>query len=130
MYIIDINSVDYKKVSEIGKCINYNSFKHFIAFALAKVRISSSVWGGDVPIADYYRKLKLQNLSKKKVIFLQHGIIKDYLPNLIYPNIKLYLFVCGAKPEYEYINKCFNHPSGVVQYTGFARYDSLNDNSK
>lgn len=130
IYIIDSNSADYKRVSEIGECINYNSFKHFLVFALAKVRISSSVWGGDVPIADYYKKLKLQNISKKKVVFLQHGITKDYLPSLMYPYIKIDLFVCGARPEYEYINNYFNHPSGVVKYTGFARFDSLNGDCK
>ena len=37
------------------------------------------------------------------------------------------MFVCGAKPEYEYVKNNFGHKTGVVQYTGLARYDSLHN---
>lgn len=74
-------------------------------------------------------KLVTKNLIKykSKIIFLQHGIIKDYLPQLFYPNIKPDIFICGAKPEYEYILKEFKHPNGVINYTGLARFDNLHD---
>ena len=33
----------------------------------------------------------------------------------------------SAKPEFDYIRDNFGHKKGAVQYTGFARYDSLCD---
>ena len=33
----------------------------------------------------------------------------------------------GREPEFDYITGKFGYPSGVVQYTGFARYDTLHD---
>ena len=125
-YVIKKSSVDAEKIRE-QDLIAFNSFRHFIYFALCKVRISSHALGGDVPYIDYYRKFGFDKRTKKKVIFLQHGIIKDFLPALCYPNIRPDLFVCGAEPEWRYIHDNFNYPEGIVQYTGLARYDSLNE---
>lgn len=125
-FVIDYRSPDYNKIKSIGNCVNYNSFRHFIIFSLAKVRISTHAWGGDLPVADYYKKLNLQKIYKVPFVFLQHGIIKDFLPMLTYPAFKTDIFICGAKTEYDYILKNFNHPKGVVQFTGLARYDNLN----
>ena len=56
---------------------------------------------------------------------MKHGIIKDYLPQHCYgegfPNI----YVCGAKPEFDYVKKNFGYPEGVVRYLGLARFDNL-----
>lgn len=124
-YVIKKSSVDYNKVSELGKTIEFCSFKHFLVFALSKIHISSSVWGGDIPMVDYYKKMKLYDYENKFAVFLQHGIIKDFQPGLMYPKIKPDIFICGAAPEFNYINREFNHPTGVVQYTGLARFDNL-----
>ena len=123
-YVIRGSSADAVKIAPEHR-IEPDSFKHFLIFAICKVRISSHAWGGDIPKADYYAKLGLNKKSRKKFVFLQHGITKDYLPALCYPRIKPSLFVCGAEPEFDYIKSEFHHPEGVVQYTGFARYDSL-----
>ena len=125
-YAIKKSAVDAKRIRQ-QDLLNYNSFKHFVFFALCTVCISSHASGGDIPYVDYYRKFIFSKRSKKKEIFLQHGIIKDYLPSLCYPKIRPNLFVCGAEPEWRYIHDNFNHPEGVVQYTGLARYDSLNE---
>lgn len=123
-YIITKESSDSDRIDDRYQ-IETNSFKHFIVFALCKVRISSNAWGGDIPAADYYRKLGLYKSTKKKVVFLQHGITKDFQPGLCYQKFRPSLFICGAEPEYKYIQEAFGHPKGVVQYTGFARFDSL-----
>lgn len=127
-YIIKKSSADYSKVAEIGEVIEYESFKHYIYYALCRVRISSSVWGGDIPKADYVRQLP--KFFQKKNVFLQHGIIKDFQPGLKYPSIQPNLFVCGAKPEYDYVKAEFAHPKGVVQYTGLARFDNLHQHKE
>lgn len=126
-YVIDCASADYSKVQKLGNVIQYGSFRHFLFYALSAVRISSSAWGGDVPKADYRKKLRKLIPEKKKNVFLQHGIIKDYLPSLMYPNFTPDVFVCGAYPEYEYIRDNFKHDASVVKYLGLARFDNLHE---
>ena len=124
-YVIKSKSPDYKKVAALGNTIETDSFKHFVMYATAKCSISSHAWGGDKPKPDYFKKLQKYIPNKKKSVFLQHGITKDFLPSLTYPAIKPNIFICGAQPEFTYVNSYFGHPSGVVQYTGFARFDNL-----
>lgn len=124
-FVISPESADYEKVSKIGKVVAFGSFRHYVLYAMAKYRISTHAWGGDLPNAGYFKKTGLYKISKKRQIFLQHGITKDYQPGLAYPQIMPDLFICGAKPEYEYVKHHFGHPEGVVQYTGFARFDNL-----
>lgn len=126
-YVISRSSADYARACAAGKVVVTNSWKHFVLFALAKVRISSHAWGGDIPCVEYYQKLGLARLSRKKTVFLQHGITKDHQPGLCHTAIKPDLFICGARPEYDYIRESFGHPEGVVKYTGFARFDRLLD---
>lgn len=123
-YVIRSNSADAKRIERAHR-IESNSFSHYLFFALCRVRLSSHAWGGDVPMVDYYKKFGIYKHTHKKVAFLQHGIIKDFLPGLCYPKIQPDLFVCGALPEWQYIHDCFGHPDGVAQYTGLARYDTL-----
>lgn len=124
-YVIKRKSADYPKVALIGDTLEPNSFRHFVFFGLARVCISSSAWGGDLPQAYYIKKLQKIVPIKKKIVFLQHGIIKDFLPSLTYPYFRPNIFICGAQPEFTYVNSYFGHPSGVVQYTGLARFDNL-----
>ena len=126
-YVIDCSSADYSKVQKLGNVIQYGSFRHFLFYALSAVRISSSAWGGDVPKADYRKKLRKLIPENKKNVFLQHGITKDYLPSLMYPNFTPDVFVCGAYPEYKYIRDNFKHDASVVKYLGLARFDNLHN---
>lgn len=124
-YVIKSKSPDFNKVTDLGSTIETDSFKHFVMFAIAKCTISTHAWGGDKPQPDYFKKLQKYFPIKKKSVFLQHGIIKDFLSSLTYPAIKPNIFICGAQPEFTYVNSCYGHPSGVVQYTGLARFDNL-----
>lgn len=126
-YIIDGKSADTPKVQRIGRWIEYGSLKHYIFYAIAKVRISSSFWGGDLPKADYFNKLKKYIGRNKKFVFLKHGIVKDYLPQHCYGEGYPNIYVCGAKPEYDYIHSYFGYPEGIVKYLGLARFDNLHD---
>ena len=124
-YVIDSKSADFQKVECTGRWIEYGSFKHYCIYALAKVRISSSFWGGDLPHADYFKKLRKYIGRNKKFVFLKHGIIKDYLPQHCYGAGYPDIYVCGAKPEYDYVRSNFGYPDGVVKYLGLVRFDNL-----
>lgn len=124
-YVIKKESPDYKKVASLGRTIETDSFKHFVMYATAKCTISTHAWGGDKPKPDYIKKMQKYIPNKKISVFLQHGVVKDFLPGLTYPSFRPNIFVCGAQPEFAYVNSCYGHPSGVVQFTGLARFDNL-----
>lgn len=123
-YIIDKMSVDYHKVASLGNVIQYKSFLHHLLFAVSTHKISSHIFGYSPDVLCYNKFQKL-GLIRGKIIFLQHGIIKDDMKWMFYPNTVLDLFVCGAKPEYEAIKSRYGYPDGVVKYLGLCRYDAL-----
>lgn len=127
-YIIDKNSADFKKFNKEDRVIQYRSFKHYVYLWVSKYKISTHVLGF-TPDKDRFIKLQKLGLVKGKIIFLQHGITKDYHPAFEFPKLKVNLFICGAYPEYLYIRNNFNHPKGVVKYTGLPRFDYLKDES-
>lgn len=121
-YIIDKKSADYERVKE--DAVQYGSLKNYWVVAKAKRIISSHV-ATCVPYL-VGRPWKYSGLGKK-FYFLQHGVIPNRLTSLFCENAPMRLFVCGAKPEYEYIRDTYGHEENVVQYTGLARYDNLHD---
>ena len=117
-YIIDKKSVDYEKVKD--DAIQYGGLKNYWVVASAQKLISSH-YALMVPFV-VGKVWRLLNLGKK-FYFLQHGIIYNDLIYLHNKKALMKLFVCGAKPEFDYVKKRFGHDEGVVQYTGLARYD-------
>ena len=64
-------------------------------------------------------------IVKGKKIFLQHGIIKDDIAELHYPNANIDLFVCSTVMEYESLIQEYNYPDGIIKRLGLCRYDAL-----
>lgn len=125
-YIIGRGSADYERVAALGKVIPPGSFTHMLAFACAKVCISTHYMGF---APDFYRfsVLRKYGLVPGRVALIQHGIIANDLRELHYPEAKVDLFVCSAVPEYESIVKNYGHPEGVLQRLGLCRYDRLTE---
>ncbi len=122
-YFIDKKSADYDKVKE--DAIQHGSLKSFwLAFTAKK--IVSSHYRTIIPYSIRSEIFAVSGLSKK-YYFLQHGVIKDTIPSLLFKAAPMKLFICGAKPEYDFIVDTYGHPEGVVQYTGLARFDNLHD---
>lgn len=125
-YVIDPASADYEKVRPYGNIVAYRSLRHYLLFIGAAYRISTHIMGFSPDMnlyAFYYQKHSIGG----KLIFLQHGVTNAELPQLYWENTKAALFVCGAKPEYDYVSGHFHYRNGEVKYTGFARYDGLQD---
>lgn len=128
-YIIAKKSPDIHKLDKYKDSVIYHgTLKHYFILAKASHLISTHICGY---VPDMYRFMKLDSrfnlLRGKKKVFLQHGITKDNIRSLYGDLTKLDLFVCGAQPEYNYINENFKYPKGVVKYLGLCRYDALND---
>lgn len=128
-YVIAKDSPDRDHVASIGKVVDYKSLRHYLLFFCAKYLVSSHFMGF-TPNRDFYMYIQ-PKIAKKAVrgknIFLQHGITKDNLLGFYQENTKLDLFICGAKPEYDYIKENWHYKHNEVQYTGFARFDSLSN---
>lgn len=121
-YAIEKNSKQREKIMNYGNILNFNSFKHYI-YALAANKLIGAFLPCGIP--DSMCFYKFTHLVKGKQIFLQHGITKETIPSLFYENTRADLFICGAKPEYEYVQKEFHYPKGNVVCTGFCRFDGL-----
>ena len=123
-YVISKSSPDAPRVKALGNVIRYGSFSHFLALAISDVKISTHIMGY-TPYIDFFVRADRMGLVKGKKIFLQHGIIKDNLTFLYANNVSTDLFVCSAKPEYEYVRDNYGYKDGVVRLLGLCRYDDL-----
>lgn len=119
-YLIKQDSADYAKVA--ANAVSYGSWKNYWVVAKADKIISTHCYTAlPVKSEKLWNILHIQN----RFCFLQHGIIKEYLPYLYGNRTIMQLFCCAAVPEYTFLKEYFMHPEGVVQCTGLARFDSL-----
>lgn len=123
-YVADPSLPDYERVQKLGNTMEYQSWKHYMMCAVAKVRISTHIMGFMPDIEKYYMLDKVHVVPGKNV-FLQHGIIKEDLPWLHYPNVKPNLFICSVPIEAEFVEKTFKYPKGIIKCTGMCRFDAL-----
>ena len=124
-YIIDKSSPDYEKVSRLGPTAAWRSIRHYLMYLAADMLISTHVQPCAPDLMAYYHLRQIGIRPRGKQIFLQHGIIKDEMQWMRYPQMKVDFFTSGAKPEYDYLISEFGYPEGVVQYTGLCRFDNL-----
>lgn len=125
VYAINKTSPDISKVAKIGKTVEYGSLMHWILYLVATKKISSQKAGN--PNAALFYFLEVYEILKDKRVFLQHGVIKDDLTWLHYDVTKMNRFICGAYPEFKYVDEVYGYPKGNVRYTGLCRFDGLHD---
>lgn len=123
-FIIDRNSPDFERVNSLGKVIQPNTFSHMLAFACAKIRISTHYMSCS-PDAYRFAVLNRFGLAGGKNAVIRHGITSNDLKELHYPNARPDLLVCSSVPEYESMKNSYGHPDGVIQKIGLCRYDRL-----
>lgn len=128
-YLINKNSKDYNKVKNVGDIVIWGSKEHFLANLLSPCLISTHLYGYTVNGMAF--KLFIMLFGKKgKMVFLQHGITKDYISFLTYPKTKLDLFITAANKENNFIKMKFGYKENQVVNTGFARFDNLHCNNE
>ena len=129
-YVISLDSADSDKIDE-EDIVNYGSKEHFILFLSAGKLISTHIMGYSPDTSLFWRldKCHLLKLKGKKV-FLQHGIINNFVPSLEKDVTKLDLFITSAKGEYDFIMQNYGYDDKILKCTGMARYDKLVNNKK
>ncbi len=125
VYAIAHNSADIDKVRAIGRIVEFGSLKHWILYFASTKKLSSQKAGN--PNAAIFYFLEVYGVIKNNRIFLQHGITINNAKWLYYNVTKMKRFICGARPEYDYVNELFGYPAENVVYTGFPRFDGLHD---
>lgn len=123
-YAINKSSPDFSKIESLGNYIDFSSLKHYVYYWAAKYNISSHIGTGE-PSDRVCLNFEKIGIIKNKKVFLQHGVIKDILPFALYKNCKVDLFICGAKPEYDYVVKEYGYKYDSVKYLGLCRFDNL-----
>ena len=126
-YAIDKKSKDRSKIDYLGNVIEFGSLKHYRIYFKASRHISTHI-NGYMPNekADFILNKYLKVNAKK--VFLQHGVIKDFMPQCCKDKTGLDLFVCGAYPEYKFIKENFGYED-EVKYLGLPRFDNLRDSN-
>lgn len=125
VYAVYPSSVDFENVKKTGKYVKYGSFKHWILYLTAKVNISSQKSGKPNYAVCYL--LEVYGILKNERVFLQHGVILTNIEFLYYKNTKMNLFTTSTYREWEYVDKVYGYPEGVVQLLGLPRWDKLHD---
>ncbi|MDO5137600.1 MAG: CDP-glycerol glycerophosphotransferase family protein [Oscillospiraceae bacterium] len=133
VFALSKNSPDYRRMSEIGPCINAMSLQHKLLHLISDMIISSHADGVTRnPFMGYHDALR-DLLVHQKYIFLQHGIIKNDLSEWLErykQNIQG--FVTSTLPEWKSIvnKKEYNYSAEEIWLTGLPRYDRLYHDEK
>ncbi len=123
VYAIDKASIDYKKVADLGKVIQFGSISHWMHYFAAKKNISSQKEGK--PNAALCFVLEVYFGARKNRVYLKHGIAKDAQRWIYYDVSKLNLLCCAAHREYDFIKDNFGYPETSLALTGLCRFDNL-----
>ena len=129
-YVIRKGSPDAEKIKQYGITINAGSIKHYMYWMAAKYSINSQQYGAAPYPTSAHHKIRFLCRNDQRVVFLQHGIIKDDMVDLHYDKTKFDLFVCSAAREYEQVKNTFGYPEDKVKLLGLCRFDGLKRSSQ
>lgn len=123
-FVLRRESSDWNRLSFEGfHLIEYGSFEHKHLLKNSSLIISSQ-------IDSYVYKINgINYLSSQKVIFLQHGVIKDDLSKWINSKPRIDLMLTSTVEEYNSIidkNSLYLLTTKEVKLTGLPRFESLN----
>ena len=131
-FVINKNSPDYRKMKKIGRVISPRTLK-FKLYSTLATRVIASQLEYDIvnPFSfDIYLK---DILEKRKIVFLQHGIIKDDLSKTYnrYER-RIDMLVTSTEAEYGSIvnSPAYGFDKDTVKLTGLARYDKLSSDTE
>ena len=102
----------------------WGGFRHYMYYLAARVHIRTMFVtpAPSLRVCSYVERFFRKNLPQ---VYLRHGISTSGVEHHRYEVQRVRIFICGAKPEYDYISQNAGYPDGYVHYTGFARFDDL-----
>lgn len=132
-YVIDKKSQDYKNLIGMqDKVVQFMSFKHLLYLYASKLLISSESKGHAYVLRKQNGKIP-KMLQKKKMVFLQHGVIAlKKVGGIFNKNSRnaADLFVVSSEYESEIIENNFGYDNEEIINVGLCRWDALVDESQ
>ncbi|MBR2732567.1 MAG: CDP-glycerol glycerophosphotransferase family protein [Clostridia bacterium] len=127
-YAITKDSPKYQTVADLGDVVPYGSFRNWMLLFGCEAILTTHIWS-TVPIDIWrFKEFILKHRPKaQKLVFLQHGVLYADIPSLYSERTGADLFICSAKPEYDYVMEHYHYKRNEVVFTGLARYDALHD---
>lgn len=131
-YVIKKSSNDFESVKHMkDKVLEFMSLKYMIYMYAAKLLVSSESKGHSYDVRIEKGRLK-KALDKKKIVFLQHGVIAlkriDYIFKKKKGNV-VDLFVVSSEYEKSIVMNYFDYNEDEIINTGLCRWDVLEDKS-
>lgn len=130
VFALSRSSADWERMKAAGPVIPYMSIRHMMLHFFADHTVSAYSHN---EISSPFKEgnYLYSNLTQhNKVVFLQHGIIKDDLSRpLNYPHKNYALFVTSSSREYDSVvnTPAYGYRRESIILTGFPRYDRLTD---
>lgn len=125
-FIIKKDASDYSRLKQYGNVVEFGSMEHKILHLFAEKLISSDfAFSFKYPFGSREQIDIFQGLCKFKFIFLQHGIIKDDMSNILNKwEVKCDLFLTSTKIEYDsLLSENYGYGPTVIKLTGLPRFD-------
>lgn len=121
-YLLDKTNVNFN--SQDKHFIAWGSLRHYIYYLASDIHIMATFQKTRPSnrICSYFENIIKNNI---KTIYVRHGIHKDGPEEHLYSLHHFRLFVCGAKPEYDFMKMTAGYPTDNIKYLGLARFDDL-----
>lgn len=126
-YIINTKCRDYNKIKLLGNIIEYGSLKHYIYYMCCTLDISAHI-GSSSPNYKITKILENTKILGMKKVFLQHGVIKDYIGWCTKDKTKIDLFCVSSENEKKFVEDSLGYNREDVIITGLCRFDNLKKN--
>ena len=135
-FAVSKNSDDYKRLSGMGKVLDFNSKIHKWMYLLADKIISTHPYESNTnPFFSYDKNLderdNICGLVTSDIYFLQHGVTKDDISDWMSKydkNLSLLVTVNDQEKE-SFYNEGYGFDPEIIQTLGFPRYDNLKNNN-
>ena len=130
-FVISKYSSDYKRLKKLGNVLCLSSKEYKQTFLKAD-KIISSVSNSWIDNAFGKNRKYLIDLYHFDLIFLQHGISKDDVSNLLHRFFKNFsMIITASKYEYKsFLSPNYGYENKNIKLTGFSRFDNLYINEK
>ncbi len=133
-YLIEKNASEpIKKLKKYGNIVYFGSFKHKLYMLLADKFVTSFTFEETMaPFnAEQYKEIYANELNKKKIISIQHGmIIHNISPYLSKHHYRTDYITANSKYEKAIIKDTLGFKDEEILITGMARHDNLLINSR
>ncbi len=131
-FVIRKDCSDYNRIKEIGPVVAKGTYKNRFLILLSDCILTSQLGNDSYDQFGIFRSYYKDLLADKKVVFLQHGVIKyNFASWLNRYNKNIFGFVTSAHGEWKSIvEEGYHYTEKEVWLTGLPRWDRLYEDSE